>query len=107
MTWVRSQYGMRLDELLAELAFHERVGGDHPHEPGRPAQGGVGGHGRGRRTLGERHAERVGALQVRIPLPVLAVQGLVPSDDVRRVAHHRADSAGRTASQVVGVFGMG
>ena len=46
-----------LDQLLAELALHERVGRDHPDEPGRSAV--VTGEGEVEEPLGERHAERI------------------------------------------------
>ena len=47
-----------LDQLLAELALHERVGRDHP-DVARPVAAPSGGDGQVEEPLGERHAERV------------------------------------------------
>src|SRR4051794_11278236 len=57
-----------LDQLLAELALHERVGRDHPDVAGRPTV--VCGHCKIEETLSEWHAERVLAVTGR-PVPAV------------------------------------
>ncbi len=87
MTWVRSMVGkILLDQLLAELALHERVGRDHAGEAGA---GGI--VGRGERQieepLGERHAERVLAMAgPGISLAIGFILGRVLGRDIGRVA---------------------
>ena len=60
MTWVRSTFGREevLDELLAELALHERVGGDLADVAGAaPVAAGHGGQ--VEEALRERDGQRV------------------------------------------------
>ncbi len=59
ITWVRSILAgqVLLNQLLAELALHERVGGDLPDEPGRPSGGSS--DGQVEESLHERHRQRI------------------------------------------------
>src|SRR4051794_7914540 len=76
-----------LDQLLAELAFHERAGGNHPDKPSRPTI--VTGNGKVEESLRERHAERVLAVAGRPAGAVATVERRVLDRDVRRVADDR------------------
>ena len=82
-----------LDQLLAELALHERVGRDHPDVAGRSCPSG--GEGQVEEPLGERHASEYCRWQVVVARRgSVVVQRRVLDRDVRRVADDRRGTAG-------------
>ena len=101
-----------LDELLAELALHEAVGGDHPHEPRIPVgpvwvpREPVARDGELEEALGEGH--RHGILPVTdlgVAPPVQGVHGLVADGDVGRIPDHRVVLLAEDVVQCLQVLG--
>jgi hypothetical protein len=83
-----------LDELLAELALHERVGGDLPAVPAVAAEL--------EEPLAERRRQRVLACGRHVHLPVDLALGRILLGDVRRVA----DDGGVAAEQHLAGLGV-
>ena len=75
-----------LDQLLAELALHERVRGDLPGEPSRTSFSAP--HGEVEDAFHERYRQRVLAMARRIPAAIGSICGRIPWGDVGRVRHH-------------------
>ena len=104
MSQVPARYEL-LDQLPAELPLHERVGGDHRHEPCRLRGAGFRGEGEIEEALGERNGERVQPVAGSEALPVLRVERLVLRRDVGRVADHHVVAAAEDRPQRRGVLG--
>ena len=92
-----------LDELLAELALHEGVGGDHADEAGG---GVVVGAGEVEEALGEGDGDGVLTVAGAEAFAVGLVQGLVLDRDVGGVADDGVVGAAEDVAEEVGVFGV-
>src|SRR5262245_46911522 len=75
-----------LNQLLAEFALHERIGGDHANIAGRLCFITI--DSQVKEAFSERHSERVLAMTGRVALPVFLVQSSILNRDVRRIPYH-------------------